>query len=64
MSVQAYDPPVINAFHQCDPAAHVWKHDPNTVYVYGSHDWNSTVPPDDVGSVVCVLMPLRVEFVR
>ncbi|CAE7031703.1 hypothetical protein CFE70_004473 [Pyrenophora teres f. teres 0-1] len=46
MSVAVYDPPVINTFHQCDPAAHVWKHDPNTVYVYGSHDWNSTrVPP-------------------
>ncbi|EOA82349.1 glycoside hydrolase family 43 protein [Exserohilum turcica Et28A] len=45
MSLQAYDPPVINAFHQCDPAAHVWKHDPNIVYVYGSHDWNSTRQP-------------------
>ncbi|KAH3906583.1 hypothetical protein HBI56_232620 [Parastagonospora nodorum] len=50
MSIQAYDPPVINAFHQCDPAAHVWKHDPNTVYIYGSHDWNSTSTSDDGGS--------------
>ncbi|KAL5121772.1 hypothetical protein ACEQ8H_000459 [Pleosporales sp. CAS-2024a] len=49
-AVQAYDPPVINAFHQCDPAAHVWKHDAHTVYIYGSHDWNSSVTPDDVGS--------------
>jgi hypothetical protein len=56
MSIQAFDPPVINSFHQCDPAAHVWKHDPNTVYVYGSHDWNSTTAiSDDVGSQVCTL---------
>jgi hypothetical protein len=64
MSVQAYDPPIINAFHQSDPAAHVWKHDPHTVYVYGSHDWNSTTASDDVGSQVCILMDLRVESVR
>jgi len=45
MSVAVYDPPLISTFHQCDPAAHVWKHDPNTVYVYGSHDVNSTKNP-------------------
>ncbi|EMD59159.1 hypothetical protein GGP41_009045 [Bipolaris sorokiniana] len=45
MSVQAYDPPLISTFHQADPAAHIWKHDPNTVYIYGSHDWNSTRQP-------------------
>jgi beta-xylosidase len=50
MSVQPYDPPVINAFYQADPAAHVWKSDPNTVFIYGSHDWNSTTASDDVGS--------------
>jgi hypothetical protein len=55
MSIATYDPPVINTFHQCDPAAHVWSHDPDKVYIYGSHDWNSTVLPDDVGSPVRTL---------
>lgn len=50
MSIQPYDPPVISPFYQADPAAHVWKSDPNTVYIYGSHDWNSTTASDDVGS--------------
>jgi hypothetical protein len=50
MSDQPYDPPVINSFYQADPAARVWKSDPNTVFIYGSHDWNSTTVSDDVGS--------------
>lgn len=50
MSVAPYDPPVINQFYQADPAAHVWKSDQNTVFIYGSHDWNSTTASDDVGS--------------
>lgn len=45
-----YDPPIISTFHQADPAAHVWKCDPNTVWIYGSHDYNSTTASDDVGS--------------
>ena len=49
MSLAAYDPPVINTFYQADPAAHVWSCDPHKVYIYGSHDWNSTVVADDVG---------------
>ncbi|OAK94837.1 major extracellular beta-xylosidase [Phaeosphaeriaceae sp. SRC1lsM3a] len=48
-SVAPYEPPVINTFHQADPAAHVWSHDPDTVYIYGSHDWNTTVQDDGVG---------------
>ncbi|KAL9064691.1 MAG: hypothetical protein Q9157_007738 [Trypethelium eluteriae] len=50
MSVGFYDPPVINIFHQADPAAHVFKFDPDTVFIYGSHDYNSTTASDDVGS--------------
>lgn len=49
MSLATYDPPVINTFYQADPAAHVWKCDPHKVWIYGSHDWNSTVVADDVG---------------
>jgi beta-xylosidase len=50
MSDKPYDPPVINSFYQADPAARVWKSDPDTVFIYGSHDWNSTTVSDDVGS--------------
>lgn len=50
MSDEPYDPPVINSFYQADPAARVWESDPNTVFIYGSHDWNSTTVSDDVGS--------------
>jgi hypothetical protein len=56
MSIQAYDPPVINTFHQADPAAHVWSCEPDKVYIYGSHDWNTSVPDDNVGGTVRVLL--------
>lgn len=54
-SIAPYEPPVINTFHQADPAAHVWSHDPDTVYIYGSHDWNTTVEDDGVGGAVSPL---------
>jgi hypothetical protein len=50
MSVAPYDPPVISTFHQADPAAHVFKCYPDQVFIYGSHDYNSTTASDDVGS--------------
>lgn len=51
MALQAYDPPYINPhIFQADPSAHVFKTDPCTIWVYGSHDRNSSVPSDDVGS--------------
>lgn len=50
MSLTTYDPPIINSFYQADPTAHVWKCSPDKVYIYGSHDWNSSVIADDVGS--------------
>jgi hypothetical protein len=50
MSDKFCDPPVISSFFQADPAARVWSSDPNTIFIYGSHDWDSTTECDDVGS--------------